>query len=727
MITHPLPLPGCRPTPLAAWLKAIGILRVIATQADPGATGHWSDRYGFVLTTKLDAEQLQHFLLHDYRPTELSSPWNGGSGFYSKDAKQGIDALAASPAERLSGYRRAIEFGRQLVADLHLDERPQGEAKSAFLRRYRSTAADALLHWFDAAIFLGGDDPRYPPLLGTGGNDGRLDFSNNFMQRLTDVIEPGTGAPTPKSRDWLDAALQGTTTHSLSNAKIGQFSPGNAGGPNAGTGFEAGARVNPWDFVLMIEGSLLFAAAASRRLDPDSPGGFGYPFTVRSNAIGGGTGGDDEKNARAEIWLPLWSRPASLPELSRLLAEGRARLGRGSPRDGLGFARAIAHFGIDRGIDAFQRYGFLMRSGKAYLATPLGRFEVRRRPETDILQELDHAGFLDKLRRYARDDKAPGALRMQVYRLENLILALTRQPAPRRLEALLIQVGRCMQLLARSPAGREKVPQLPRLSAAWASRCDDGSSEFHIAAALASIRAAGDGKQAAAMTSHLLPVRRTAKNWQWLPKGQLETDKTHCWTNGPPTMNLAAIIKRRLIDASRHDLYSKPFAAARGAALSDISAFLHAETDDQRIADLLSALVLCEPGPAAPTRLDAEAPPIAAAYRLLKPFFSTDNDLQRHGPLPNGVRLPTSQALPNLIRGGRLNGPGGALQQAWRALGSHRWPLPRHPIAPPVAPLNIQPERLLAALLIPLAYRDYRDLYIPLTTPDFDKTEGKTS
>lgn len=715
MTTHSIPLPGCRPTPLAGWLKALGIVRLLGEQADTNATAHWSDQHGFVISSRLDASQLRDFLLQDYRPTPLTSPWNGGSGFYPKDARQGIDALATTATDRLTPYRQAIEFGRQMVSDLALAERPQAEAKTAFLRQFRATAPDALLHWFDAAIFLTGDDPRFPPLLGTGGNDGRLDFSNNFMQRLTDLIDPLDGSATPESANWLHAALSGTTAHGLSNAKIGQFSPGNAGGPNAGSGFDAGARINPWDFVLMIEGSLLFATAASRRLDPDSPGGFGYPFTVRSSAIGGGTGGDDEKNARAEIWLPLWTRPASLPELARLLAEGRARLGRSSPRDGLGFARAIARFGTDRGIDAFQRYGFLMRSGKAYLATPLGRFEVRRQPEADILQDLDRVDFLDRLRRYARDDKAPGALRMQVHRLENLILALTRQPDSQRLEALLIQIGRCTQLLARSPKGRESIPQLPRLSAAWISRCDDGSSEFRIANALASLHHgghAGDKQPPLLMASHLLPLLQNQHNWHWNPGNKL-----HTWHNGTLTSNLSAIIDRRLIDANRRSLPDKPFAASQGARLNDLSRFLAEQTDDTRIADLLAALVLCEPTRTSPPASDSDAPPLPAAYRLLKPFFSTDYELQRSGLLPKGSRLPTPLALPALIQSDRLHGPGGALQQAWRGLGSHQWPLPRYPAGPPTAPADLDPHRLLATLLIPLAWQDFRTLYTPITTP----------
>jgi len=39
----------------------------------------------------------------------------------------------------------------------------------------------------DAAIVLLQDRQAYPPVLGTGGNDGRLDFTQNFMQRLLDL------------------------------------------------------------------------------------------------------------------------------------------------------------------------------------------------------------------------------------------------------------------------------------------------------------------------------------------------------------------------------------------------------------------------------------------------------------------------------------------------------------------------------------------------------------
>lgn len=50
-----LPLPGCVPVPLAHYLKALGILRLVAEDrqhGDPATTGCW-DRDAFVLHSGL--------------------------------------------------------------------------------------------------------------------------------------------------------------------------------------------------------------------------------------------------------------------------------------------------------------------------------------------------------------------------------------------------------------------------------------------------------------------------------------------------------------------------------------------------------------------------------------------------------------------------------------------------------------------------------------------------
>jgi CRISPR-associated protein Csx17 len=96
----------------------------------------------------------------------------------------------------------------------------------------------------------------------------------------------------------------------------------------------------------------------------------------------------DAGSSRGEIWMPLWPNPVKIDELRALLAEGRVTLGRRPARDGLDFARAVSRLGTDRGINAFQRYGFMVRNGLAYLATPIARVESKRAPGADLINDL---------------------------------------------------------------------------------------------------------------------------------------------------------------------------------------------------------------------------------------------------------------------------------------------------------------------------------------------------
>lgn len=245
---------------------------------------------------------------------------------------------------------------------------------------------------------------------------------------------------------------------------IGQFSPGGAGGPNASAGFGADSQVNPWDFVLMLEGALLFAGAATRRLESSDPAALSYPFTVRTTGSGSGSGSlSDEAKARAEIWVPLWERWSTLDEIRALLAEGRVTFGRRPARDGLDFGRAVAGLGVDRGIGAFQRYGFLMRSGKAYLATPLNRIPVQGRanPHADLITDLDRHGWLDRLRRFGRSDHAPQRIAQLVRRLEDGLFELTQRGDRATIQTLLGLLGDLDRSLGASAKAREAVFPYP--------------------------------------------------------------------------------------------------------------------------------------------------------------------------------------------------------------------------------------------------------------------------
>ena len=57
-----------------AYLKALGIFRLVAEQKDSGARAFWQID-AFFLRSALDREALVKFFLHEYRPTPIVSPW----------------------------------------------------------------------------------------------------------------------------------------------------------------------------------------------------------------------------------------------------------------------------------------------------------------------------------------------------------------------------------------------------------------------------------------------------------------------------------------------------------------------------------------------------------------------------------------------------------------------------------------------------------------------------
>ncbi len=55
-------LPGCMTEPLGSYLKALGVLRLVAEQADPSAAGWWAGDT-FMLRSRFDLEELEQFFL----------------------------------------------------------------------------------------------------------------------------------------------------------------------------------------------------------------------------------------------------------------------------------------------------------------------------------------------------------------------------------------------------------------------------------------------------------------------------------------------------------------------------------------------------------------------------------------------------------------------------------------------------------------------------------------
>ncbi len=489
---HELILEGCRPRPLASYLVAIGVLRVVAEQADPEARGAWGER-GFVLHSRLDEAALLSFFADRYEPTPVVSPWNGGSGFHPPDAKDGIDFLSASEADRFADYREAIDVARRVLTELGIENKPDKADKEPLVEALRSELPDGALAWLDAALTLTNDGPKYPPLLGTGGNDGRLEFSGNFMAQLAEIFGPVEGSDRKQAAirsnrsGWLRATLLNDAVPSLAKKAVGQFDPAAAGGANAGPGMTFASRVSPWTYVLMMEGALAFAAGTSRKLESTGPGALVFPFSVRAAGAGYGTAADvEDGSSRDELWLPLWEAPVSWTELRGLLREGRARVGRRNARNAVDFARAISRLGVARGLSGFERYGFHQRNGLSFQAVPLGRWSVRRVPEASLLDDI--GSWLERLRRAASNDRTPASIQRARRDVERAVMALCADGSPASVRSLLCSLGAAERQMTRSLrwcADQNTLPPLPWLPSNWLQAALEDGEEHRLAAALA--------------------------------------------------------------------------------------------------------------------------------------------------------------------------------------------------------------------------------------------------
>src|SRR5215469_2309274 len=66
-------LAGCAPVPLGSYLKALGIFRLVAEQADGAAKGFWRNER-FVMQSVLNEARLFAFFCERYEPSPIISP-----------------------------------------------------------------------------------------------------------------------------------------------------------------------------------------------------------------------------------------------------------------------------------------------------------------------------------------------------------------------------------------------------------------------------------------------------------------------------------------------------------------------------------------------------------------------------------------------------------------------------------------------------------------------------
>lgn len=721
-------LEGCAPIPLAGYLKALGIFRLVAEQKDADARGFWRNER-FVLKTRLSKEELAGFLLNEFRPTPVISPWNGGSGFYFREgntkekdpvtgkriktgvrdqpteATRVLDNILDAKAERLRAYREAIDTCKRTLKSRNLDAAPGDDEKAALIRQLRSEAPDATAAWIDASSTVTQLDVVFPPLLGSGGNDGNSDYSTTFIQAIKSLIDLDSGAPLAATEALLAASLFADTVQANGGTAISQFAPSAIDAPNSAVGFGGASSGNAWDAIFSLEGALVMATALARRIDAKGEGAASFPFMIaRRGVFGAGAGNvaPPDENARGEFWAPLWSRPASLGELATLFREGRAVVDRKIANDALDFAQALGRLGVDRGVGQFERYAFEQRYGNMHLGVPLGRRNVTRNPNADLIADITASRWLSRARSAVRGKGAPAGMLALGRGLDDELFRLAEDASSEAVQKVLIAIGALAFETGRRPKLRESLPP-PFLSAEWTKAADDGSREFALAAALASLDAATtDESFCMPFRRHLAPLGRAKGRDAW--DDTTEAHALAVWTGRNLVRDMGRVLERRLIEAQRKVFVRRagsdkppgpelPLHGWRTAPLSAVAAFLERRTDDDRIAALAAGLAWARTS--APTSESlAREDALPFAYAALKPLCT-------HSGIENetGRRLVDPLPLVRLLCADRGDEAAGLAQRMARGAGLPTPFASRSQIAAPM------PERLAAALLFPLAPR----------------------
>lgn len=495
------------------------------------------------------------------------------------------DTIGALPLEKLD--RGSLPSGsNKLVANIKkirtfLDSRTRSDNKEELLRKCRSLLPIEAVGWVDAVMIVGSDGKaKYPPILGgSGGNEGRLEYSRTFMSYVSDLLL--SPSERGRSRELLANSLFGERTNKYSINTMGMFDPGRAGGFNQGVGIEAkDFPANPWDFVLAIEGSILWASSITRR-SSEIPGALTSPFATRARGVGYASASEEDgKSATCEIWAPIWTRPASLRELRYLMAEGRAYIGRDVPQHSLQFAVALANLGVDRGLNGFVRYGMLVRRGDSKVMMPLGRFEVKHVQRAHLLEEMTKA--LEPVDRYMGQNKGsvPASLSSARRSVDQATYDVVAYGSPNAFKELLRAIGRLEEVIVRTESYASKLPRpIGGLSPEWLLACDDGSPEVRLAGSISSIYDEGLGPWRA----HMAPVDpKRPDSWAqgW---GHVS------WGQGDVYKNLATAIHKRVLLASSYE-GSDPLKASVRLHPADVMPLVTGRVDERALTELLRGM-----------------------------------------------------------------------------------------------------------------------------------------
>ncbi len=592
-------LNGCSPDPLMSNLKALGIFRIVAEQIDSEVTAYWENDI-FVLETKITKNELIEFFLEKYIPTPIVSPWNKHSGFYNPK-RTPIDKIKENNDHRFDKYRLVLKQVDEIVGDIipeykkfikkRIEDKDntslkddskeikeiKDKKKTVLLRQCRNRLENAVIPWMDVGYVMSSDKPEYGTILGSGGNDGNFEISFNFMDHLTELIikpdeseKPNKKSIYARRKELINNSFYNTSVE-LEESSFAYFHPGRYTGI-ASSGRKTYNFINPWDFILTIEGTMLFAGSISKRSNSKRAA---FPFTTNSSIAGYSTASDEE--TRGEIWIPLWNNPATYDEIKYVFNEGRAQTSSKNSITGVDFARAVTSLGTERGLSEFQRFGLFKRKGDAFFANNISRISVVEKSETSLFLDIEE--WIDKIREKYIRNKSPKSVGLLLRSVDDAIINFCIYGKQRYLQDVLITIGKIERTVSQSSSYSKDIKPVQNLSSEWIQACYDDTPEFRLAVSLAAI-SSGEKKQ---LRHNLEPIEIN-HSLKWEPKSC-----SAVWKNLGIVENMIKILERRCMEGQMHDskiqLNSTIFSPVK-----DVMRFIEGRVDYQKISDLLLPL-----------------------------------------------------------------------------------------------------------------------------------------
>ena len=603
-------LSNCITEPFGNALKALGVIRLIGEQKDPDMKSYWKNGE-LVIETKafLSQQEIIEFFMKEYSPTPILAPWLNQSGFWAGFETPGMKAVMATEEKRFEPYRNNVEKIRSIIKNIaeeqgiklsDLKDKKKSKEfkdknKEKLIIMCRNQLDDIYVNWSDAAVVINSEGyPKYPPINGSGGNDARLEFTHTFIEMVASVLlKLDDESKYRISSELLSNSLFGTFTNNLKkDVSVGKFMPGLTGGLNQGEGIENGSTlVNPWDIILFMEGTIMWASGIGRK--NESSGSLPIsPFTVKLSSPYSSADPSDPKSF--ELWLPVWKNPAYLNEIRMIFIEGRSDVGRKTASNGLQFAESVNSLGVDRGINEFVRYSLSVKNGQASFLIPLGQYEVKMNRYQELILELDPLlseidSFLGK-----KKENLPPSFKKAKDEIEKAIFDFTVHGGNYNAKSVLISLGRFEKLLSDHKAMVSNSSLLPLggLSPEWLKAMNDNSIEMRIALAISSITSRNYHNEAwkkiGEIRSNIESVEKSGK-FKWSKQ-----DGEFSWLGNSIYEKMVNTLFRRMINAEKYNLESLPLYSPIKLSAYEISEFIHGRFNASLTEDLIFGLLLID-------------------------------------------------------------------------------------------------------------------------------------